>query len=43
MESEYRDITPPENELDKECPECGSPHANKGAYCSLHCASTSMF
>ena len=40
--SEYRDITPPEEDYTKECTECGEPHLNKGNYCSLACASESM-
>ena len=42
MESEYRDLDPPQNELDKECPECGEPHKNTGNFCSLICANASM-
>lgn len=39
---EYRDLLPPENEYNKECAECGTPHVNNGNYCSLLCANESM-
>ena len=42
MDDPY-DFLNPDNDLkNKECAECGQPHANKGNYCSLHCANASM-